>query len=206
MNIKIAKGLLALAFLIILGYAAGTLTKHEKDPRQMVVSYGIAEIGGAFQLIDTDGRMVTDQTLLGKPALIYFGYTNCPDVCPLDMNRISMALEILDQEGPGLDFLQPVFITVDPERDTPEQIAAFLRGYHPAFIGLTGTIEQMAQAARAYKVGYEKILSGEMEGMMNHSSYIYLIDGQGKYLTHFGSGVPPTELAKALAGYLDKMQ
>jgi len=203
MNINILKGLVALLFLLVLGYVAGTLSKHKKDPQPRVVSSGSAEIGGPFQLIDTAGRTVTEQTLLGKPALIYFGYTNCPDVCPIDMNRISMALDILEQESSILENLQPVFITVDPARDTPEQLAAFLAGYHPAFIGLTGSEEQMIRAAKVYKVAYEKILSGEMKGMMNHSSYIYLMDAKGKYVTHFGSGVPPSELAEALADYLD---
>lgn len=202
MNPKILKGIAAIIILLVLGYFAGTLSERTPGPAPVVVSHGEADIGGAFELVDTRGNVVTDQTLLGKNALIYFGYTNCPDVCPLDMNRISMALDILEQDRPVLEVLQPVFISVDPARDTPDQVALFLARYHPSFIGLTGTQEQMAVAAKAYKVAYEKMLAGEDKPLINHSSYIYLMDEEGKYITHFGSDVPPGALAEALAGHL----
>lgn len=198
MNPKIIKGIAAIGILMVLGYIAGTITKRTPNPRPVVISHGEADIGGAFNLINTKGEVVTAQSLLGKKALIYFGYTNCPDVCPLDMNRISMALEILEEDGIALSNLQPVFITVDPARDTPDQIALFLANYHSSFIGLTGTMAQMEQAAKAYKVAYKKILEGEMKDMVSHSSYVFLMDEDGKYITHFGSDVPPKALATAL--------
>jgi protein SCO1/2 len=203
MNPKILKGTAAIIILLVLGYFAGALSERTPKPAPVVISYGEADIGGAFRLVDTGGNVVTDQALLGKKALIYFGYTNCPDVCPLDMNRISMALDILEQDRPVLEVLQPVFISIDPAHDSPDQVARFLARYHPSFIGLTGTFEQMDQVAKAYKVAYEKMLAAEDKPLINHSSNIYLMDEEGKYITHFGSDVPPNDLAEVIAGHLD---
>lgn len=199
MNMKFVKAVAVLIIITVLGYAAGTLSERPKPPA--VVSHGTAEIGGLFELIDVSGVVVTDQSLLGRYSLIYFGYTNCPDVCPLDMNRISMAVEILE-EGGGLENLQPVFISIDPARDTPEVVGAFLRQYHPSFIGLTGTPAQIEVAAKAYKVAYEDMLAAEDKPLINHSSHIYLMDEAGKYITHFGPEASPSALAEALRGYL----
>ena len=119
------------------------------------------------------------------------------------MNRISMAVEILEDAG-GLENLQPVFISIDPARDTPEVIGAFLRQYHPSFIGLTGTPAQIEVAAKAYKVAYEDMLAAEDKPLINHSSHIYLMDEAGKYITHFGPEASPSILAEALREYLDQ--
>ena len=190
------------------GFLLWTLAGGVGDEHKpVVISHGEADIGGPFELVDTKGGTVTDRTLLGKHALVYFGYTSCPDVCPLDMNRISMALGTLEQEFILVDKIRPVFISVDPARDTPDVIAAFLDQYHPLFLGLTGTEDQMQQAADAYKVYVEGILASEHgghdPGLINHSSYIYLMGPDGRYVTHFGSDMPPSRLAEALAGHLD---
>lgn len=199
MNMKFVKAVAVLIIITVLGYAAGTLSERPQPPE--VISHGTAEIGGPFELVDTNGALVTDQSLLGRYSLIYFGYTNCPDVCPLDMNRISMAVEILEDAG-GLENLQPVFISIDPVRDTPEVIGAFISQYHASFIGLTGTPAQIEVAAKAYKVAYEDMLAAEDKPLINHSSHIYLMDEAGKYITHFGPEVSPSALAEALRGYL----
>lgn len=205
------KGLVALTAIAVFGYLAGTLTKRTPDQKPVVVSHGEADIGGPFELVDTNSNPFSDRDLLGRYALVYFGYTHCPDVCPIDMNRISMALEGREQDGASLEDLQPVFITVDPARDTPEVVAEFLENYHPAFIGLTGTQAQMEKAAAAYKVYFEKILmseqheeEGEDPSLMNHSSFIYLMDPDGKYVTHFDSSQNVTQLKDALAQILDE--
>jgi len=201
------KGFIALVALGVFGYLAGTLTKREADKPAPVISYGEADIGGPFELLDTDGARFTDRDLLGKYALVYFGYTHCPDVCPVDMNRISMVLEGLEEKGISIQNIQPVFITVDPARDTPEVVARFLEAYHPAFIGLTGTQEQMETAARAYKVYYEKILMSEHTddgdmALMNHSSFFYLMGPDGKYRAHFGADDSVSMITDYLAGIL----
>lgn len=201
MNYKYIKAGVALVTIIVLGLLAGTLSERPRAP--VVISHGEADVGGAFTLVDTAGNTVTDQTLLGRASLIYFGYTNCPDVCPLDMNRISMALELLAEDLDIDETLQPVFISIDPARDTPEVVAAFLENYHPAFIGLTGTSAQMEVAAAAYKVAHKEILDSENQPLINHTSHIYLMDRSGKYLTHFGPDLPPAALAEALGVYLE---
>jgi protein SCO1/2 len=200
------KGLVALAAIVVFGYLAGTLTKQPPEPGPVVVTQGEAEIGGPFVLVDTKGRPFTDRDFQGKYALVYFGYSHCPDVCPIDMNKISMALNGLEQDGVSLDNLQPVFITVDPERDTPDVVAGFLQNFHSSFIGLTGTKDQMEVAAKAYKVYYQKILMSEHHegedgdpGLMNHSSFIYLMGPDGKYITHYDSSYSVTGLKDALA-------
>jgi len=207
------KILLVAAALILTGLLAfGLFGPGRKDaPHETeaavsgpVTGTGEAAIGGRFDLIDTDGRPVTDRDLLGRYALVYFGYANCPDVCPLDMNRISLALERLSERKPWEGELQPVFITVDPARDTPAALAAFLSNFHPSFIGLTGTAEEVARAARAYKVSVEEMLERDHRpsGLISHSAYIYLMGPDGKYLAHFDADVPAPELAEALAKYL----
>ena len=201
MSMNLLKVVFAILAIAVLGYAAGTMSERPKPP--VVVSHGTAEIGGPFELVDTSGAAVTDQSLFGRFSLIYFGYTNCPDVCPLDMNRISMALEIIEADEGGLENLQPVFISIDPARDTPEVVGAFLDRYHPSFIGLTGTPAQMDVAARAYKVAYEDILAADGQPLINHSSHIYLMDETGKYITHFGPELTPAMLAEKVSNSMD---
>lgn len=202
MNYKYIKGGVALVAIIVLGTLAGTLSQRDRPLAPVVISHGEADVGGPFTLVDTAGNTITNQSLLDRASLIYFGYTNCPDVCPLDMNRISMALEILAEDVDINETLQPVFISIDPARDKPEVVTAFLENYYPAFIGLTGTPEQIQIAAAAYRVAYEDMLDSENQPLITHTSHIYLMDRGGKYITHFGPDLPPAALAEALKVYL----
>lgn len=206
------KGAVAILAIIVIGYFAGTFADRYDRPEPVVISHGEADIGGPFSLLTTEGKPFTEADLLGRPALIYFGYSNCPDVCPLDMNRASMALAMIEDEIDLPGDLQPVFITVDPARDTPENLAEFLKGYHKAFIGLTGTQAQMEEAARAYKVYWEKILesehgAGHGEGLentlFNHTSYFYLMDGNGRYVTHYDSSLTASQMAEEILEQLN---
>src|SRR3712207_4659015 len=106
-----------------------------------------ALIGGPFALVDQDGQRVTEQTFRGKYTLVVFGYIYCPDICPAELQTIANALEAL---GPKADQVTPVFITIDPERDTVEQVAGYVKNFHPRFVGLTGTPQEIKEAARAY--------------------------------------------------------
>lgn len=210
------KGFIAILAVTVIGYLAGTLTKRDGPEKPVVispivVSRGEADIGGAFELVDTRGEKFSEQNLLGQVSLIYFGYTHCPDVCPLDMNRISMALSDLEGDFDFKGKLLPVFITVDPLRDPPQIVGEFLAGYHPSFVGLTGTQAQMEAAAKAYKVYYEEMLAREHTGEMDmndpvlfsHSAYIYLMDKNGKYITHFDETYPASRLADEIRKHLD---
>lgn len=130
------------------------------------------DIGGPFTLVDTRGAVVTDEDVLTKPSLVYFGYSFCPDVCPLDLARNAEAVDVLEEQGFDV---QPVFITIDPARDTPEALADFTANLHPRMIGLTGSEAQVKAASQAYKTYYKKQDTGDEYYLMDHSTFTYLM-------------------------------
>ena len=154
-------------------------------------------IGGSFELVDHTGKIVSDVEVLGQPALVYFGYTFCPDVCPLDVARNSTAVEILAESGLRV---KPVFITIDPERDTPEYLADFVTNNHPDMIGLTGTIEQVAKVARLFKVYYRKQPSDDLDYyLMDHSNFTYLMMPEIGFVDFLRSDTSPQSVADLVA-------
>jgi protein SCO1/2 len=151
---------------------------------------------------------VTDQTYRGKYMLIYFGFTFCPDVCPTELQVISGALE---QLGDKAAKVQPIFVSVDPDRDTPEVLAKYVKQFDPRLIGLTGTPDQIATVAKAYRVFYQKVKDEAADGTkssdpndytVDHSSVAYLMGPNGEFLTFFAPGVSPDDMAKKIASYL----
>ena len=130
------------------------------------------DIGGAFTLIDETGKTVTDADVITKPTLVYFGYTFCPDVCPLDAARNAEAVDILKEQGLEVT---PVFITVDPERDTPQVLAEFTDNVHPRMVGLTGSLEQVKAASAVYKTYFKKPEPADEYYLMEHTSFTYLM-------------------------------
>jgi protein SCO1/2 len=152
-------------------------------------------IGGQFTLTAADGAVVTEQTYRGKWLLVFFGFTSCPDTCPTALLDIAAALEKL---GPAADKVQPLFITVDPQRDTPVVIGDYTRSFDPRIIGLTGTPEQIAAVAREYGAYYapRKIGPGPEDYVMDHSSYLYLMDPEGKFVRGFDADTPGDRLAE----------
>lgn len=161
---------------------------------------GEALIGGPFELVDQNGNAVTDQTFRGKLMLIYFGFTYCPDACPTALGVMSAALDKLDVSA---DRVVPVLITVDPDRDTPPVLKDYVASFHPRMMGLTGTHEQIGQAAKAYRVFYQKA-PGETpdDYLMDHTTLIYLMDGDGKYITHFGPDATPDQIAEEIRKHM----
>lgn len=156
-----------------------------------------AMIGGPFSMVDQEGRTVTEETLKGKWSLIYFGYTYCPDVCPTSLSVMTQALDILEPAVAAE--VVPVFVSVDPERDTVEQLALYHESFHPSFLMLTGTPEQVRQTAKAYRVYYRKAENDSAtEYLMDHSSITYLMNPEGEYATHFGHDVTPEGMADTL--------
>ncbi len=145
---------------------------------------GQPAIGGPFTLVDQNGQSFSSDKLKGKPTLIYFGYTYCPDVCPTSLLLMETAVE---QLGPdAAKKVNLVFITIDPERDTPELIKGYVSNFGPTIIGLTGTPDQVAAAARAYRVYYQKAPSKDGGPyLMDHSSILYLLDRNERFVTHF---------------------
>lgn len=158
---------------------------------------GIARIGGPFVLVDHTGAERTEADLKGRHALIYFGYSFCPDVCPTALADMLIAL---DELGPAAARVQPVFITIDPDRDTPAVLKDYIPNFHPRLIGLSGSAAQVSRAARAYRVYYAKVDDPNAGDnyLMDHSSVIYLMDPDGRYLTHFSHGTGPETMAKRL--------
>ena len=158
-------------------------------------------IGGPFALVDQNGKTVTSDNLKGKPTLIYFGYAFCPDVCPTSLLLMETAVEKLGPEAAKKVNL--VFITVDPERDTPKLMKGYVENFGPTFIGLTGTTEQIAQVARAYRVYFQRV-PGKDGGpyLMDHSSIVYLLDRNGRFVTHFTHEAKAETIAQALARQL----
>ena len=154
-------------------------------------------IGGPFQLISGTGETVTDTDVLTDPALIYFGYTFCPDVCPLDVSRNAVVTDILADAGHKVT---PVFITVDPERDTPEFVSDYAANHHPDMIGLSGSIEQIKQAASQYRVFFQKRETDDPDFyLMDHSSFTYFMMPDIGFVDFFRSDAAPEDIAKTVS-------
>lgn len=161
---------------------------------------GSADIGGPFELVNQDGKTVTDADFKGKLLLIYFGYTYCPDACPTALGVMAAALGKLDVAG---ERVTPILISIDPARDTPEALKDYVAAFHPRLVGLTGSEEQVAKAAKEYRAFYQKQPGSTGDGyLMDHSTLIYLMDAEGKFLTYFGPQATPDEVAEAIRRYL----
>jgi cytochrome oxidase Cu insertion factor (SCO1/SenC/PrrC family) len=157
--------------------------------------WGRGPIGGPFDLVDHAGRPRVDTEFRGKWLLIYFGYTYCPDICPTDLQQIGLAIDRLGAAG---EPVQPLFITVDPERDTAGHLSEYVTLFHPRLIGLTGSAEQIQRVARAYKVYYAKHPIGRPDYVVDHSSFIYLVDPGGRYVGFFPPGTPADRMVEMI--------
>lgn len=157
-------------------------------------------LGGPFSLTDHTGRAVTEGDFAGRFLLVYFGFTYCPDVCPTELGTIAAAMDALEEQG---ERVTPVFVTIDPERDTPAAMADYVSRFHPRMVGLTGTPQQVAAAARAYRVFYAKVERPEMtQYLMDHSSFIYLVGPDGRVRSLFRPETAPEAIAQAVRGQL----
>ena len=192
---RFALAAVLLGGLAILG--AGLLfdLAHRNTPRGAAGTLLSAAIGGPFQLVDQNGKTVTDVDLKGKWSLVYFGYTHCPDACPTALNDIAIAL---DEVGPKRSAVRSVFITVDPERDTPDVLKSYVTSFDTPILALTGSPEEVAQAAKAYRVYYAKHPEGDGDYSMDHSSVIYVMDPQGRFTASFTHQSTPEEIAERL--------
>jgi protein SCO1 len=187
-----------LAGLLVLA-AGGLLSPAFRDnPKGATGTLLASAIGGPFQLVDQNGKPFGDSDLKGKWHLVFFGYTNCPDTCPTALNELSLALDRLGKER---DDVSIVFITVDPERDTPEVLKPYVANFDAPIIALTGSVEEVAQAAKAYRVYYAKHPRTEGGYDMDHSAVIYVMDPQGRFAATF----TPDSTAQAIAERLQKL-
>ena len=187
-----------LPYLLLVAAVIGGVLWYESEKVPglgRVVSTGQADVGGPFQLTDQHGKPVSDQAFRGRYMLIYFGYSFCPDVCPTTLAVMAQALEKL---GGKSSQVVPVFITIDPERDTPKVLDEYMKSFGPTFVGLTGTPDQIKTVEKRYRVyAVKKPLEGGNYGM-DHSSVIYLMGPDGKMVSFYDEAVSPDDLAKDL--------
>lgn len=184
------------AILLAAGALAACDGRHGANPVQSLV-----RIGGPFSLVDMRGRPVTEKSLLGRPTAIFFGFTYCPEVCPTTMTDLTAWLKAL---GPDADKLNVVFVSVDPERDTPEQLRLYLSNFDPRIQGFTGTPEAVAKAAKAYRVYYQKVPQEGGGYTIDHSSSVYLFDAQGKFVEPIAYQAPPDRALRQLRDLLSR--
>jgi protein SCO1 len=185
----------ALTLFAIAALAAGSLPAVAANPASPTES--AAAIGGSFTLVDQDGRTVTDETYRGKWLLVYFGYTHCPDTCPMTLSNIA---EAIDRLGAGMRArLQPIFVTVDPERDTPAVMKDYVGAFPGAgIVGLSGTQEQVAAIETAYRIHAQRHDEGDGEYSVDHTSVIQIMDPGGHFVGLVSGFMPPERLAKRL--------
>ena len=212
MRLGWAVGILLGMATLIAAPARGHEADAQGEPAQAVNQ-------GPFSLTDHQGRAVTDRDFLGRFMLVYFGYTNCPDVCPDDLQVLSDALDLLGADGTKV---QPVFITTDPARDTAEVLARYVGNFHPRLIGLTGSDEQVAAATATYRVRTMKFYpvsfdedeeEDQSEGtgespensryLMDHSASIYLIGPDGTGLSRYPNGILPEQIAEDVKRFIE---
>ncbi len=158
------------------------------------------DIGGPFELLNSAGETVTDADVITEPSLIYFGYTFCPDVCPMDVDRNAIAVEILEERG---KIVTPVFISIDPQRDTPEVVGEFAEVMHPRMVGLTGTPEQVKSASEAYRTYYKAHPAVDDEYLVDHSTFSYLVMPEVGFVEYFRREMTPDDMAEKMACFVD---
>ena len=200
---KLYAGVAAAAVLVGLGMTgAYVYLNRASDPFAQCRGGQVAggDIGGPFTLVDQTGKTVTETEVITKPSLVYFGYTFCPDVCPLDNQRNAEAVDILEERGIEVT---PVFISVDPKRDTPEALAGFAEAIHPRMIALTGSDEQVKAASQAYKTYYRVQDPTEEYYLVDHSTFTYLMMPGLGFMDFFKRETTPDEMAEKISCFVN---
>lgn len=185
---------------VAVGFGARMFLLRAGAPSAAALS-GAALFGGPFTLVDQDGKTRTDAEFRGRYLLVYFGYTFCPDLCPTELQTISDAL---DRLGDKAARVQPLFITIDPARDTVPVMKEYVSHFRPGLIGLTGGAPGIAAAAKTYRVYYAEVPAADGGGdyLMDHSGFVFLMGPDGRYITHFTPETSAQQLAKAIAKFL----
>ena len=191
------------AMLGALGYMVwrGPSDDRFAECRGGAVAGGAGALGGPFELVDHTGRTVTDVSLVTIPTILYFGYTTCPDVCPLDAARNAEAVELLEERG---IIAQPVFVSFDPERDTPEVLAQFAANHHPRMLGLTGSAQQIRDAAQAYRVFYQARPREDGFTLFDHSTHSYLLLPGHGFVDFLPRSMTHEQIADRVACYVGR--
>jgi protein SCO1/2 len=180
--------------LFVMLVALSVLPRTVVGAGPAAMASGGTTVGGPFQLTDQDGHAVTQASFAGRPLLLYFGYTSCPDVCPVDLAKIVKIAAAVGQAS-GKD-VTPVFITVDPERDTPPRLQAYVRAFGANVVGLTGTVEQIDAITDEYHVYFKKVPADGGGYLMDHSTVLFLVGSDGAYLDHYGRKLPEEDVVR----------
>jgi len=188
--------IIVIAFVISLVISFGAVTWYFN--RGGVPSVASSAIGGPFVLTRQDGAEVTEAMLKGKPSLLFFGFTHCPDICPTTLFEVSQVMRAL---GADADKVQGVFVTIDPARDTPEQMKLYLSSFDPHIVGLSGSEEEVGVIAKAYRVYARKVELGGGDYTMDHTAIVYLINKDGRFVAPFNMKRKPIEAAAELRRY-----
>jgi len=198
MNLKLTRPALVLAAFVAglaVCFAAVLLLLPD---RPLAIAQQSA-VGGPFKLTDQDGKPVSDLNFRGKPFLVFFGFTHCPDVCPTTLFEVS---EVMRKLGPDADKTAALFITVDPERDTPDKLKEYLSSFDPHLRGATGNLDTVAAVAKAYRVYYKKVPTDKGDYTMDHTAIVYLMDKDGRFVAPFNLRRSPEVAAAELKKYL----
>ena len=190
----------AILAMVLVAWQFGLLSPNERGSGVL----GNAKIGGAFDLFDHNGKRRTNSDFRGQFMLIYFGYSYCPDVCPTALQIMSTALQFLGKKAASI---QPIFITVDPKRDTPEHLKDYVKNFYPGMVALTGTEDSIKEAAKKYRIYFskapqDKTQSNSDDYLIDHSSIVFLMGRDGKYITHFNHQTNAKAMAKIISKQL----
>ena len=192
----------AIVLTLCVGLSLPSIAGTERSAAEImdILMWGREPVGGPFALTDHTGVLRTSEDFRGKLILVYFGFTYCPDICPTDLLNVGLALNEL---GQAADKVQPLFITVDPERDTTEHLKEYLQSFHPKFIGLTGDASAIKAAADAFKVYYARVSNKQGDDYtIDHTAFIYLIGADGGYVGFFPPGTSAERIAETLRKHL----
>ncbi|GJJ07831.1 hypothetical protein Clacol_002036 [Clathrus columnatus] len=189
--------------------------KEEKEKAKANATYGRPDVGGPFQMIDHDGKPFTEKNLLGSYSLVYFGFTNCPDICPDELDKMGEAVSAIEKalpESSPLRHVNPVFVSVDPARDSVEQVHRYVQDFHPRLIGLTGSYDTVKAMCRAYRVYFSSPPPQEGEAspgqdyLVDHSIYFYLMDPEGLFVQAYGKNNTAQEVTERVLQEITKWE
>lgn len=198
---RLARMALAVVVGLVMAAVIAWMTiRHDQRQAGTGLAVAPASIGGAFTLTSHDGRTVKDTDFDGKYRLVFFGYTFCPDICPTELQTVAQAMDLLGADAAAV---QPLFITIDPARDTPAVLADYVGLFHPAIIGLTGSDAQIADVARAYRVYYARSQGEEYPDayLMDHSTFVYLMAPDGGFVTVLAKGTTAEQIVEAIQAH-----
>jgi protein SCO1/2 len=171
---------------------------EEREKERASKTYGRPNLGGPFTLADANGKPFSDKDMLGKWNLVYFGFTNCPDICPAELDKVGVVMDsIVKNHG---SIFQPIFISVDPARDTPSRIKRYLEDFHPSYIGLVGSYDDTKAVCKQYRVYFSTPPNADPKGdyLVDHSIFVYLMDPEGKFVEAFGQSVSRDEMVEKI--------